>query len=431
MGLADFLAEAGGNTVVGHAARAAGGKTTRQRDMDAFINDQLPTLVDQLQKAATREEVMKAGQALIGAGLKAGMNPQGLDKVMEMTVGPALQNLQTTEINKIRSDYGPQPAQPRPPGTEGPLTAGGNFIDPRAERPLDQEGMLRMGQALNANPAGYNQLLRTPAQIGENVAQAKAHEASTAHTEEQIRAEQNKARMIAALSDRPIGNTGVSPQALGTIGGLGQFVTQSMPQREDPLDPDRRKLIEAQTTAANARAGAAGREGRGSAMMQDYIRAGGDPNDQEAFLQFADKYKGAGRAGAEGTETTADQVYGSLDREIDLKTIAKEAQKLGKTKPDDIKAIAASRGIVIEGTPQLTTTGGVFGYGAEPSLTGNFEIKKKPRVTTKTPAGQGRYSEGVPTGSAPTPQAGGRGRGQAPTAAPKRLRFNAKGEQIP
>ena len=434
MGLADFLAEAGGNTVVGHVARAAGGKTIRQSEIDSFINNDLPALTDQLHKAATKEDVMKAGQALIGAGLKAGLNPNGLDKLMEMTVGPALQNLQSGELDKFRAEIAPQPAQPRPTlngvPAEGPLTEGGNFIDPKAGRPVNEADMIRLGQITGATPAQYPNLLRTPAQIGENVAQAGAHEASQRHTEEQIRAEQNKARMIQSLSDKPIANTGVSPQALGAIGGLGQFVTQSMPTRPDALDDVRRGEILARTGAENARAGAsnaaAARSGRrGSATMEDWIASGGDPRDQEGFIQFRDAGKAA------GTETTADQPYNSIDREVDLATIAKAAKEQGKTSPEDIKAIAASRGIVIEGTPQLGSQGGTLGYFGTPTLTGQFEIKRKPKVTTKTKPGaaapQGRYSQDIPTGSAPAAQAGGRGRGQS---APQRLKFDAQGNLI-
>lgn len=420
MGLADFLATVGQGKTLGHVGEAFGGQTTQQKAVDDFVNNQLPALADQIHKAATKEDVARAGQAMITSGLKAGINPQGLDKLMEMTIQPALRNMQSGELDKLRADYGAQPAQPRPPGTEGPLTPQGNFVDPTAEKPLDLNFAMRFGQATGANPAQFNQMLETPATIAGKVA-------SNQKTQQAIDQEKAKEGAIGGLSNAPAAPGLPSAQAVARINPAG--ITQFLPQRDKPDDPlleERRALIGAQTGAANAqagaaaaRAGAAGREGRGSAMMQDFIKLGGDPNDQEAFLKFADTYRGAGKTGAGGdTETTADQPYGSLDREIDLKSIASDAHAQGKTSSADIKALAAQRGLEVEGDPQLTVSGGAFGYGGTPSLTGNFELKKKPRVTTKTKAGatggQGRYSQGVPSGSAPVPrtsEAGGAGSG--------------------
>src|SRR6478672_3707262 len=114
MGLADFLAEAGQHTVIGQVAQAFGGQTTGQKNLDTFINQDLPALVDQIHKAGSRDEITQAGQALITKGLQAGIPTGGLDKLMEMTVGPALQNVHSGELDKLRQDYAAQPAQPRP-----------------------------------------------------------------------------------------------------------------------------------------------------------------------------------------------------------------------------------------------------------------------------------------------------------------------------
>ena len=170
--------------------------------------------------------------------------------------------------------------------------------------------------------------------------------------------------------------------------------------------PQKQKLLEAQTQAANARTGAAGREGRGSAMMQDFIRQGGNPQDPDAFLAYVERYRGANAPLPSTTETEAPM--NQLDMEVALKAIAKEAYDTGRTKPEDIKKIAAARGLILEGAPQLTGSGNRLRQalgGTEPTLTGEFEIKRKPRTTTKSVGNK------------------------APTKA-KRLKFDAQGNPI-
>ena len=81
----------------------------------------------------------------------------------------------------------------------------------------------------------------------------------------------------------------------------------------------------------------------------------------------------------------------ALDVAVSIKDIARDAYKTGKTKSDDIKKLAAARGLIIEGTPEITGGGWL---GGEPTLTGEFEIKRKPKRTTKEPG-------------APTPKPGG------------------------
>ena len=252
MGLADFLAQAGQRTAVGSIAQAFGGRTTAQQNLDAFINNELPALADQIHKAGTREEVTRAGQALITSGLKAGLGAQGIDKLMEMTVGPALQNLRTGEIDKIRSDYGSQPAQPRPQGTEGPLTESGNFIDPRAARPLDQEGMLRLGQALGANPAGYSELLKTPGDVA-------AKEVSNQKTQHALESDQAKERAIQSLPSESTAPGLPSPQAVARINPAG--IVQFLPSRNEDYQNQmldlKRQGLENTLSMAQQRIGAA------------------------------------------------------------------------------------------------------------------------------------------------------------------------------
>jgi hypothetical protein len=230
MGLADFLAQAGQHTAIGQVAQAFGGRTTNQQAVDDFINNQLPALADQIHKAGTKDDVAKAGQSLITGGLKAGINPQGLEKLMEMTIKPALQNLNTGELDKLRADYGAQPAQPaesRPPGTEGPLTPSGNFIDPKAatpEKPLDLNFMMRLGQATGAKPEEFNKMLETPATIA-------GKQASNLKTQGEIDKETAKEKAIQGLSSTPAEPGQPSLQATARInpGGIQQF----LPVRQD------------------------------------------------------------------------------------------------------------------------------------------------------------------------------------------------------
>ncbi len=220
MGLADFLAQVGNHTAVGQVAKAFGGQT----DRDRFVNQELPALANQIHKAGTKEDIVKAGQALIAGGLKAGINPQGLEHLMSLTINPALQNLKTGEIDKLRTDYGAQPAQPRPPGTEGPLTPQGNFVDPTAEKPLDLNFAMRLGQATGANPEQFNKMLETPSAIA-------AKQISNQKTQQELDRETAKEKTIQGLPNTPPAEGAPSLQATARInpGGIQQF----LPVRED------------------------------------------------------------------------------------------------------------------------------------------------------------------------------------------------------
>ncbi len=414
MGLADFLATAGQGKTLGHVAEAFGGQTTQQKAVDDFINNQLPALADQIHKAGTKEDVAKAGQSMITSGLKAGINPQGLDKLMEMTIQPALRNMQAGELEKLGAEYRGQPAQPaesRPPGTEGPLTPSGNFIDPKAatpEKPLDLNFMMKFGQATNANPAQFNTMLETPATIA-------GKEASNRKTLGEINKEQQAQRQREGLSNEPMGPGLPSLRDIGTLapGGL----SQTLPVRTNPLDEKRGQVMDAQianlTHLANRpypEPGGAG--GHGSGEYQDYIKLlpPGQTPSMEGFQAYLEQRRGAGKTNE--TETSLGW-ESPLHREEDIQTVAQKAHAQGKTTPEGIKAVAASRGLEIEGNPEITMEGkGVFSSGI-PTLSGEFTIKKKPRVTTKGKSGQGGYSRG-PSGSAPVPPgsaAGGAGGG--------------------
>src|SRR5689334_1981754 len=163
MGLADFLATAGNHTAIGQIAQAFGGQTDQKRALDDFINNQLPTIADSINKATTRDDVVKGMQQLIGSGLKVGIPADKLDKVNEMLVKPALQGLQQNEIGKIVADYSPK-SEMKP--TLEPVQEGQPPLAPQEvttpAREFDQAGALQLGKALGSNATGFSTLLQTP-----------------------------------------------------------------------------------------------------------------------------------------------------------------------------------------------------------------------------------------------------------------------------
>ncbi len=259
MGLADFLATAGQGKTLGHVAEAFGGQTTQQKAVDDFINNQLPALADQIHKAGTKEDVAKAGQALINSGLKAGINPQGLDKLMEMTIQPALRNMQAGELQKLGAEYSAQPAQPAqftagdkfaaapltaPPSGPAPITPSGNFADAKPEKPLDLNFMMKFGQATGANPAQFNQMLGTPADIA-------GKQASNKKTQGEIDKELQAQEAIKGLPNIPGPEGQPSQQAVASINrpGITQFVDQRA--KNDPLEEKRSQVMDAQIRNLN------------------------------------------------------------------------------------------------------------------------------------------------------------------------------------
>src|SRR6476619_4782507 len=102
MGLADFLAEAGGNAPVGNIARAAGGKTIAQRDLDSYINNDLPALAQEIQANTDRTKIPALQMKFIQTSLKAGLPMPAVEKLSDMLIGPHLQGIKEDELNKFR-----------------------------------------------------------------------------------------------------------------------------------------------------------------------------------------------------------------------------------------------------------------------------------------------------------------------------------------
>ncbi len=381
MGLADFLVQAGRGTSaanIGAALGGNGGKTLR----DSFIEDQLPALAQEIQANTDETKMPGLQMKFIQGALKAGIPPQSIDKMSEMLVKPHLEGMRQDQLDKLRSDYAgqpAQPAQPRPQGTEGPLTQSGNFVDPRAatpDKPLDLNFAMRLGQITGGKTEDFNKLIQTPADLA-------AKQASTAKTQGEIDKENVAARQRQGLSNVPTAPGQPSLQDMGVLapGGLANF----LPNRDKPEDPlleERRALLAAQTGAANSLAGLRATQGAG------------------------------GGAGGQATTTSERVVNPTMQAEAGRK-IAAAARDRGMTNPEQIRQIADEFGYTIEGNPQIDT--GLFSIhslAGDPTLTGTFRMT--PKDTTKT----------TTKGAAPTVQGGGRGRQPTPEevkAAKKRL----------
>lgn len=401
MGLLDVLADSR-VPLLSIPASMMGGENAQSR-LRNFAEREYPAIAQEFANATTEQGVNRAMQSFTQKSMQAGLKPDQMRELAKHLVEPALRNLGANEIGKLTGELRGQPAQP---GFESeaqqmsvaPVPA----VPGRDVNPADMFKMAEIEARTGVKaPAGFASMVSAPSQIAQREASAKMHEESQRKTAREIIALEARQKAIGGLPDTPVGNTGVSARALGHIGGLSSFVTNSMPGRPGSLDEERRGLIAAQTNAANARAGASGREGKGSQMMQDFVKQGGDPEDVDAFLGYTEKRTAAtGR----GSQSVSDPSYPSLDRETDLKSIAREAISLGKTKPEEIKAIAAKRGVILEGNPTVEGSGSKVGrfFGAtEPTLTGDFEIKRKPRTTTRTSAGGATKGSDDPLGIRP------------------------------
>ncbi len=228
MGLADFMVQAGRGTSaanIGAALGGNGGKTIQQ----AFIEDELPALVQEIQANTDENKIPELGRKFLTRALRSGMPAQGIEKLMAMTIGPALEGIRNEGLNKLRSEYAGQPAQPgesRPQGTEGPLTPSGNFIDPKAatpDKPLDLNFMMKFGQLTGANPTQYNQMLSTPADIA-------GKQLSNQKTQGEIDKELLAQREVEGLPDTPGPEGEPSQRTIGRTNRLG--LTNFLPTRE-------------------------------------------------------------------------------------------------------------------------------------------------------------------------------------------------------
>ena len=433
MGIADFLAEAGRGSVVGNIASAVGGKTTGQRDIDSFISQELPTLLDQIHKASTKEDVAKAGQALITRGLQLGIPDKGMSNLMEMTIGPALQNVQSGELNKFREDLQGLPASPRP--QTGNELVKGPDIPAVPPRPLDQEMAVRFGDAIGAKPELMAHLLGTPADIA-------AKQASTAKTQGEIDKEARAARQREGLPNVPAAPGQPSPQDIGILnpGGLSNFLpnreqSDSQQEQNQRMFELKQQGLENTLSMAGQRIGAANdranlAESRAGFNQAAELRK--EFQSQSKNFQFirdaynrmrtaADTPAGgltvlynfmkANDPGARVTEqdfrsaATAKPLLERMGLSWDSVSALWSGAKMTPSMRRDFLASAANlynaeaqqhQKRVNEYTRLAT------GQGLNPAnVITDMEATGEAPAPPPAPAGQGRYSEGVPSGSAP------------------------------
>lgn len=221
------------------------GQAVNQRlgvDRNHFIDNELPQIAQGFKDAQSREEIDQQLGTLIKAASRAGYQPEHVQKLSEMLIGPAAERLRRGELDRIRADYGPQttPITPMvaPEGQGQPLPANTSFTPQTTPgKPLDQEGVFRIAQALNTNAPGFNTLLRTPAQIA-------SRQASEAKTRQELEANQAKEAAYGDLPTTEIPGTGVNVRTAGRLGQLGGFITGTMqqPNREAALDIRRQGL---------------------------------------------------------------------------------------------------------------------------------------------------------------------------------------------
>ncbi len=254
MGLADFLATAGQGKTLGHVAEAFGGQTPSQQRVDEFVHKQLPALLQEIHGNTDETKVRELGGKFLAAAMTAGMPADGAEKLMESTIGPALQGIQREGLNKLRSEYAGQPAIPGesrqgPEGLrEGPLTPQGNFIDPKAatpDKPLDLNFMMKYADLTGANPEQRRLMLGTPADIA-------GKEISNRKTLTEINKEQQAQRQRENLPNTPLGQGLPSLQDIGTLAPAG--LPQTLPVREKPNDPlmeKRGQVMDAQINNLN------------------------------------------------------------------------------------------------------------------------------------------------------------------------------------
>ncbi len=223
MGLADFLVEAGRGTSAANVGRAFGG--TNQR-LDNFINNEMPGLVQEIQNNTDETKMPALQMKFIQSSLNAGLPPQAVDHLSGLLVGAHVQGMREDQLNKFREDLQGQPASPRPQ-TGNDLVKGPD-VPAVPPRPIDPEMAVRFGQAIGANPDLMTKLLSTPADIA-------AKQASTAKTQGEIDKEAVAARQRQGLSNVPLAPGQPSMQDVGILNppGLQQFLP---PRNEDYMN---------------------------------------------------------------------------------------------------------------------------------------------------------------------------------------------------
>jgi hypothetical protein len=254
---------------------------TPEARMKSFVDAELPAIANDIHAASTVADVQKHAQRFIAAGLKAGIQPQQLDKLGDMLITPALNNLGANELSNLRKELSPSttftdtPTKVGLPAIEGPLGPGLEAseaaslpfsVRTKPGRDFGQADALKLAE-LEARtgikpPQGLASLLVTPSTVAQHEASASSAlaEASKRKTEESIAA--RKLKVLEDLPETPIGETGISARALGLATG-GSGLTSLIPQREKSeteLDKQLKQsqIARNQATATRTKAAAGG-----------------------------------------------------------------------------------------------------------------------------------------------------------------------------
>ncbi len=436
MGLADFMVRGFPGTPaasMGAALGGNGGKTTQQ----AFIDDELPALLQEIHTNTDENKIPELGRKFLSAASKAGMSPDGVRNLMAMAIGPALEGVRQEGLNKLADQYKGQPAVPgesRPQGTEGPLTPSGNFVDPKAatpDKPLDLNFMMKFGQITGANPEQFNKMLETPSTMA-------GHQLSNQKTQQAIDVETAKQKSIGELSSTPAVEGQPSLQATARInpGGIQQF----LPVREDQGKQDYQnqmlglkqqgldnalQLAGQRIGAANDRAGLA--ESRAGFNQAAELRKEFQAQSKN-FQQIRDSYNRIQTSGQNPTPAgDLSMVFnymkmldpGSVVRESEFATAAAAKPLLERVglSWDTVGSIWSGKKLTPGQRQDFLNRSNQL-YSAESQQHGK-RVDEYKRLATganlnpnmvitdmeatgqapAAPAGQGRYSEGQPSGS--------------------------------
>ena len=389
------------------------GNTDQQRTA-AFIDNDLPGIVQNFHGATQADQIHKLAADFVGRAVKAGLPPQAIDALTHHLADASLQNMGADEISKLQQSIqgGGGSSMPATFSREGEPETAAPAAQPRQFGQGDAVGLMGLANKFNIKiPQQLAPLLTTPSAVQEN--EAQADQASQAARANQQLASQRKVETAikdeALNSNRNLPNTpdetGISPRALalGSEGkGLMGYMNNAANNRAEA------PLRSARVGQANAAAGASGAAARASNARAAFI---GGPETELTRARTANV--GVGANGDTEEETTTDRVVSPDDQLLAERAIAKAATDRGidKLPPEQqgpaLAKLAADFGYDIQGNASLDAgspgyLGGMLGgAGKSPAtMKGQYSFKPKPKVTTKTKTRGGASPAGTPAEAA-------------------------------
>jgi hypothetical protein len=292
----------------------------RQKKMQDFMEKTGPELIAQLNDAPDAQSVLKIRGQLHSSALQAGFDPAHIESLDKALVGPSLANLGADQIGEIGRQLSPSTTVTEEPANLKPLTGslgpgleqfnmGVPTLKTTPGRNVNQADMLKLAEIEARTgvkpPSGLAGLIAAPSLVDEHAAQAAANNALASRRKTQRQIEQRQIDTLEGLPEDEIGTSGISARTLGLAtkgGGLTQYATQSMPQREKPESETDVALKKSQIDRNKAQAqryGAltkqAGGTARMTALFNEYTTLGGSPDDEEGFLSYVERRTKAAR----------------------------------------------------------------------------------------------------------------------------------------